>query len=291
MLSVYLFFSHYAYANEGLTKISDNVYSYVDVKGASPQNSFGANAGIIIGKDGVVVVDTLTSAKEARRFIQDIRKVSDKPIRYVVNTHYHLDHAFGNSEFEKMGAVIISHAADKMNMEATGEGTLKNAKGYGLTEDDMAGTEIAYPVLSFTEKMQVDLSDRKVELLYFGPSHTGGSIMVYLPDQKILFAGDILFTGYHPFIAEGDLKGWLHVLDRIMALDVVTIIPGHGPVSTKQDVADMKNYLIIFDKKARELTAKSNDIGYITSEMKKALPARAELDMLIQGSLQKYLKK
>lgn len=90
---------------------------------------------------------------------------------------------------------------------------------------------------------------------------------------------------------DGDIESWINVLDFISGLDVVKIIPSHGPVSTKQDVADMKTYLIIFDKKARELTAQSSDIGYITSELKKALPARAELEMLIQASLQKYLKK
>lgn len=81
-----------AFADDGLTKISDGVYSYVDSKDPSPAHSFGANARIVIGKDGIVVVDTLISAKEAQRFIKDIRAVSDKPIRYVVNTHDHLDH-------------------------------------------------------------------------------------------------------------------------------------------------------------------------------------------------------
>ncbi len=292
MLSVYVPFSQQAFAQGGLTKIADNVYSYVDVKGASPSNSFGANAGIILGKDGIVVIDTLVSAKEAKRFIQDIRKISDKPIKYVVNTHYHLDHTFGNSEFEKLGALIISHAADKIKMATIGEDTLKNAKAYGLTEDDMAGTRIAYPVLSFTDRVQLDLGDQKVELIYIGPSHTGGSIVVYLPDRKILFAGDILFTKYHPFIAEGDMEGWLRALDSIMTLDVVTIIPGHGPVSGKKDIQDMKDYLIAFDGKAKELIAQSKDIEYISSEIKKALPQRPEGEFLIKSNIQmKYLRK
>lgn len=292
IFSLCALFSPGVYAADGLTKIADNVYSYVDIKAASPQNSFGANAGIIIGKDGIIVVDTLISAKEATRFIQDIRKISDKPIKYVINTHYHLDHSFGNSGFERMGTVIISHAADKANLMSSGEATLKNAKAYGLTEDDMAGTKIAYPVLSFTDSLQIDLGDQKVDLIYTGPSHTGGSILVYLSDKKVLFAGDILFTGYHPFIADGDIEGWLKTLDTIMALDILTIIPGHGPVSRKQDVRDMKDYLIAFDKKAKELTSRSQDIEYIVSEMKKTLPHRNELDFAIQSNIQmKYLKK
>ncbi|HWR58971.1 MAG TPA: MBL fold metallo-hydrolase [Thermodesulfovibrionales bacterium] len=292
ILSIFVLFGQRVYAEGGLTKIADNVYSYLDVKGATPQNSFGANAGIIIGKDGIVVVDTLISAKEAKRFIQDIRKVSDKPIRYVINTHYHLDHSFGNSEFEKLGAIIISHAADKMNLVTNGEGTLKNAKAYGLTEDDMAGTKIVYPSLSFADRLQIDLGDQKVDLIFTGPSHTGGSIVVHLPDRRILFTGDILFAEYHPYMADGNIEGWTRTLDAIMSLDVLTIIPGHGPISGKHDIREMKDYIVAFDKMAKELTARSQDIEYIVAEMKKSLPERSELDFAIKANIQmKYLKK
>jgi glyoxylase-like metal-dependent hydrolase (beta-lactamase superfamily II) len=281
-----------AAAQDGLTRIADNVYSYVGTKKASPANSFGANAGIIIGRDGIVVVDTLISAKEAARFIKDIRAVSDKPIRYVINTHSHLDHTFGNSEFAKLGAVIVSHVNGKRNMQINGEANLKKAGAYGLTEKDMEGTRITYPTLTFSEKMQIDLGDQVVELIYAGPSHTDDSISVYLADKKILFAGDILFTDYHPNIADGDLAGWTKTLDSIMTLDVAKIIPGHGPVSGKKDVGDMKDYLISFDKKARELAAVSNDVEYISAEIKKALPPREELDFLVPMNIQrKYLKK
>ena len=87
-----------------LTRLADNVYAYVGSKDASPAHSFAANAGIVIGRDGVLVVDTLISAREGARFLADIRAVTDKPIRYVVNTHTHLDHALGNSVFARLGA-------------------------------------------------------------------------------------------------------------------------------------------------------------------------------------------
>ncbi len=287
----FIIFGHEALAQQALTKIADNVYSYVDVKNSSPSNSFGANAGIIIGKDGIIVIDTLASSKEAMRFIKDIRAVSNKPIKYVVNTHYHLDHTFGNSEFVKLGATVMSHINCKNNLKNRGEGALQNSKDYGLTEEDMEGTEIACPILTFQGKTKIDMGNQKVELIYPGYSHTNGSILVYLPDKKILFAGDILFTNYHPFVADGNIENWTKVLDYIMSMDVAIIIPGHGPISNKKDIVDMKDYLITFDKKAKELTAKSNDVEYITSEIKKALPTRAEGDGLIPSNIQmKYLK-
>ncbi len=282
----------HAWAADRLTKIAENVYAYVGTKKASPLNSFGANAGIIIGRDGIAVVDTLISAKEADRFIKDIRSVSDKPIKYVINTHSHLDHTFGNSEFSKLGAVIVSQTIDKKDMLANGEANLKKAAAYGLTDKDMEGTRLSYPSLTFSEKMEIDLGDQVIELIYPGPSHTNGSIMVYLPDKKVLFTGDILFTNYHPNIASGDIVSWLKALDAVAAIDPAKIVPGHGPLSGRKDVGEMKDYLIAFDKKARELAAVSRDAQYIASEIKKALPAREELDFLILSNVQqKYLKK
>jgi len=281
-----------ASAEQHLAKIADGIYSYLDTRNATPKNSFGANAGIIIGKEGVLVVDTLVSAKEAARFVKDIRSVSDRPIKYVVNTHAHLDHTFGNSEFAKTGAVIVAHQNCRKNLELNGEATLKRAKGYGLTDDDLAGTVIKLPSVTFTDRMEIDLGGLRVVLIYPGPTHTNESILVYVPEKRVLFAGDTLFTGYHPNIGDADLPGWIKTLDYMGSLAAETIIPGHGPVSGKNDLAAMKDYLIAFDAKAKELTASSNDIGFIVSELKKSLPQRPELDFLIGANVQaRYLKK
>ena len=278
-------------AEQGLKKIAEGVYSYVDTKNASPRNGFGANAGIIIGNDGILVVDTLISAKQADKFIEDIRRISDKPIRYVVNTHSHLDHCFGNAEFAKRGAIIVAHRATREDLLVNGEAIMKRAKAYGLTDDDLEGTTIALPKITFTDRMDIDLGGQIVTLIYPGPSHTDGSILVYLPDKKVLFAGDILFTNYHPNLVIADIEGWGKALDLISALDIAAIIPGHGPVSSKKDVDDMRNYLATFDKKAKELCAESNDADWIASELKKVLPQRPELEMMIKANIQmRYMK-
>lgn len=279
-------------ARAELTRIADNVYSYVGEKDASPANSFAANAGIVVGRDGILVVDTLISAKEAQRFLADIRKISDKPIRYVVNTHTHLDHAFGNGVFAKQGAIIISHEADRRLLERVGESTLKNIGNFGLKPEDMAGTEIVYPSLTFSERVTVDLGGETVELLRVAPSHTDGSVIVYLPARKLLFSGDILFTDFHPYLADGDIPGWTRTLDALLAMDVERIIPGHGPLSTKKDLREMKEYLILFDTKARELAAGSQDADAVAAEMKKVLPKRSLAEWMIAFNLKsRYLQK
>ena len=272
-------------AAEGLTRIADGVYSYVDEKNPVPARSFGANAGIIIGKEGIVVVDTMISSKEAERFISDIRAVSDKPIRYVVNTHEHLDHSLGNADFIKVGSVVVSHINCKKNAEAAASTILQKAKIYGLTDEMLQGTRVAVASLTFNDKMEIDLGDRKVELIYAGPSHTDGSIVVYVPDTKTLFAGDILFTNFHPNMRDADVKSWISVLDYISTMDAISIIPGHGPISTKKGVQEMKQYLMTFEKIGRELSANGKDANYIAAEILRTVPKRQFFEMFVAGNV------
>ncbi len=287
---VTLLFTRSAFAE--LTKIADNVYSYVGEKDASPAHSFAANAGIIIGTDAVLVVDTLISAKEGERFLADIRKVTSKPIKYVVNTHTHLDHAFGNCVFAKIGATVISHTADRAMLERIGTATLQNSGNYGLKAEDVIGTTIVLPQLAFSERLQIDLGGESVELIRVAPSHTEGSVIVSVPARKLLFAGDILFTDFHPYMVDGDIVGWAKSLDALLAMDLEQIIPGHGPLSTKKDLKEMKEYLLIFDSKARELAAGSQDADAITAAMIKVLPKRSLAEWMIAFNLKsRYLNK
>jgi glyoxylase-like metal-dependent hydrolase (beta-lactamase superfamily II) len=275
-----------------LTKLADDVFSYVGVKDGSPAHSFAANAGIVIGRDGVLVVDTLISAKEGERFLADIRKVTDKPIRYVVNTHTHLDHALGNCVFARLGAAVISHDADRASLAKNGDDILKNAGAYGLKPEDMAATEIAVPTLSFSEQLTVELGGVEVRLVRTAPSHTQGSLVVYVPSRKLLFAGDILFTDFHPFMADGDLPGWTGTIDALLGMDVERIVPGHGPLSSKKDLREMKEYLLLFDAKARELAAASQDEKAVAAQMLNILPKRSMAEWMVGYNVKsRYLKK
>jgi glyoxylase-like metal-dependent hydrolase (beta-lactamase superfamily II) len=276
----------------GLTRISDGVYAYTSIKSQSPGNRFGANAGIVIGDDGLLVVDTLTSAKEAALFLADIRKITDKPVRYVINTHYHLDHAFGNCVFADAGAIVISHTNCRNRIMEIENQALETAKSFGLTDAELEGTRIVVPAMAFKQMLELDLGHRVVRLLYSGSaSHTTGSVFVAIPGQKVVFAGDTLFTDFHPFLAEGDLKGWAKTLDELLGLGAEKIIPGHGPLSGSKEVQEMKAYLKAFDQHARSLCATTTDIEQITAEMIKRLPPRADGQFLIQANIQaRYLK-
>lgn len=275
-----------------LTRLSDNVYSYVGEKDASPSHSFAANAGIVIGRDGVLVVDTLISAKEGQRFLADIRKITKKPIKYVVNTHTHLDHAFGNCVFAELGATVISHRADRALLAKIGADILKNSGTYGLKPEDMAGTEIVLPNMTLSEQMSIDLGGVTVELIRTVPSHTEGSLVVWLPQQKTLFSGDILFTDFHPYLADGDLSGWLKTLDYLQTLGADKIIPGHGPLSTNKDLKEMQEYLTVFDRTAKELVAKGQDSDAVAAALLQKLPKRALAEWMVGHNVKaRYYKK
>lgn len=278
----------------GLQKISEHVYAYVDVRNASPaRNSFGANAGLVVGSDAALIVDTLVSAKEADRFLADIRKVTDIPVKYVVDTHYHLDHAWGACRFAKLGAVVIAQKRAVAHIPESKK-SLQRPETFGLTQADLKGTTIQAPDITFEKSMTIDLGGVVVELSYLGPTHTDDSIVAYIPQDKTLFTGDALFTQYHPFLAEGDLANWQKALSTLERIPAEKIVPGHGPVSSKSDIQDMKVYLREFDKQARALCAgkTANDVPTITAELIKALPdqGRTEMPSLVEFNLRlRYL--
>jgi cyclase len=293
LIAVLLLTASPTMAEQKLSKISDNVYAYVGSTDDSASNNFGANAGIIIGEDAVLVIDTLISDRKAKAFITDIRALTDKPISFVVNTHFHADHSYGNCAFAELGATIISQTDTKSINEEWAEKVLKNAEAWmGLSKEEMAGTSIAYPQLTFSERMEVDLGGLRVELTYVTQSHTRGSVYAFIPSQKVLFAGDILFTDYYPNMGASDVDGWVQTIDHLLSLDVDKIIPGHGPLSSKQDLSDQREFLLVFDEKAQQLSAENTDIKLVAEQVKALVPEKPYGERMITSSLKrKYMRK
>lgn len=300
MLTALLLAPTLAVAKEapGLVKLSEHVFAYVDFKNATPSgNSFGANSGVVIGDDAVLVIDTRISAKKAQDFIADIKKITDKPIKYVVNTHYHLDHSWGNCEFVKLGAVVIGHENGRL-IEPKVKNDIKNITKYGLglTPQDMEDTTASVPTITFKDAMLVDLGGVTVSLKYLGHTHTDDSITALVEPDGVLFTGDIMFVRYHPSMTTADIAGWVKALAELENTTAKIIVPGHGPVSTVADVKDMELYLTEFDKQAKILCVgkAQNDAPAIAKELLKVLPdqKRTELINAVESNLRaRYLLK
>jgi glyoxylase-like metal-dependent hydrolase (beta-lactamase superfamily II) len=215
-----------------------------------------SNAGFLAGDDGLLVIDATMVASMATAFIKEIRRFSDKPFLHLINTHSHPDHTGGNRLFT--GAEIISHRICREEMErqaaprpaglgpppgpmASMPRTPAIQRMFDLVAND-PGRQIPLPTITYEDALSLRYGDTEVQLLHYGPAHTFGDTMVYFPQSKVLFAGDVAFFYSMPLAAAGKIGGWLKVIDRVKEMDVDLIVPGHGPVGGKQELEDEREY-------------------------------------------------
>ncbi len=201
-------------------EVSPGVYAYIQLDGTWGLN----NTGFITGRDAVSVVDTCFTEARTRAFLRAIGGVTELPIRTLVNTHHHGDHTHGN--YLLPGASIVGHELCRQTVIDTGIHTLRL-----LFPNVVWGSlELAPPFITFKERLDLFVDRLKLELLYMGPAHTTNDVVVWLPERRVLFTGDLVFNGGTPFVAMGSISGSLTALERLRELDAETIVPGHGPV-------------------------------------------------------------
>jgi glyoxylase-like metal-dependent hydrolase (beta-lactamase superfamily II) len=212
-----------------------------------------SNTGFLEGDDGLLVIDATMVASMAEAFIKELRRVTHKPYRHLVNTHSHPDHTGGNRFFT--GAEIISHRICREEMirgmsrppggpppgpMAAMRTPAMERMFKQIAEDP--GRETVLPTLTYEDTLTLRYGATEVHLVYYGPAHTFGDTMLYFPQSKLLFAGDVAFFHSMPLAAAGKIGSWLRVIDRVKDLDVETIVPGHGPVGTKEELEDEREY-------------------------------------------------
>ena len=227
----------------GCRQLAPNVYAYIQARATW----FWSNAGFIVGSEYVMVIDSLATVGLTERFRDEIRKITDKPVRYLVNTHHHGDHIWGNHVFA--GAIVISHECCRR--EATDipmmDPNLLNAI---FTEFDFRGIAVTPAGITFEEHLTMHLDEREVRLLHYGTGHTVGDIIVHLPEERIIFAGDLIFLYATPLGMEGSFAGWLKNLDTVADLNATTYVPGHGPVCRHEGLDLCHEYLALVQSEA-----------------------------------------
>jgi glyoxylase-like metal-dependent hydrolase (beta-lactamase superfamily II) len=201
-----------------------------------------ANTGWIVFRDYVLVIDA-NYPWGARAVLDDLKKTTDKPIKYVFDTHYHADHSFGNSVWVDTGATILC------SEECTAESKAKNpeqwANSTGTGETSLKPYRLEHPQLSFRDKMVLDDGTHRVELVRVGPGHTRGDAVAWLPKERILFTGDLCVNkaGNNLADVDADPVNWLRVLDDLAQKDAGIVIPGHGPQGTVATLRGNRAYL------------------------------------------------
>ncbi|TSA07541.1 MAG: MBL fold metallo-hydrolase [Comamonadaceae bacterium] len=213
--------------------------------GSSANQNFISNAGFVVTTEGVVVIDALGSQALAQRLLDQIRSITSQPVTHVIVTHYHPDHFYGLQVFKAAGARIMAHEAARNYLHS------ENA----LLRLASSRQDIAPWVNSQTRLVDADewlkgeqtltVGKDVFQIKPMGPAHTAEDLVVYLPERKLLFAGDLMFRNRAPFVGQADSGLWIKALDALAAFDTLAIVPGHGPVSTqaRADLQLTRDYL------------------------------------------------
>ena len=234
-----------------LRQLAPNVYAYQQ-RGGPSISSFGiSNAGMIAGDDHLMAIDGLGAPLQTKAFIAAAKQsTGGKNFGRLINTHHHADHVNGNQFFSPIE--IVSHPycrQEILKTVATTPRTWEKREGWA---DGTEERKVVPPTTTFEDHITYYYGDTTVELRFVGPAHTWGDVVAYLPQHKILFAGDIAFFYVAPFAHNGHVTKWLEIVDKIMTMDVETIVPGHGPIGGKKELMEMAEYFHLLKSEARK---------------------------------------
>lgn len=234
-----------------LKQVGAGVYAALD----GPEHKAGSNAGFVVGDDGVLVIDAFFNLEAARALVAEIHRLTPKPIRYLVNTHYHIDHTGGDQVLRDAGAIIIAHR----NVRGWVRRDNINLLGDRITPEMKAAIEaLPLPDVVTDKDLTVWLGSRKV-VVQTVLGHTGGDLTIFVPDAKVLFTGDMLWRKIPPNLIDGSVSEWTATdadFEKLPNARSVTYVPGHGDVASLKDVEDFRAYLL--------------DLGRLVAEGRKA---------------------
>ncbi|HVB62013.1 MAG TPA: MBL fold metallo-hydrolase [Ktedonobacteraceae bacterium] len=250
---------------KGLHDLGNSLYAYLQ-----PDGSWGwSNAGIITDGGASLLIDTLYDLKLTREMLDTMRRSipAAQHIDTVVNTHANGDHCYGNQLVADAQIIASKNTAAEMAEVSPQQMAmmLKNAPQLGMIGAfvthafgafDFEGITVTLPTTTFEGSLTLQVGNKTVNLYEVGPAHTRGDTLVHVPGDKTIFTGDILFIGGHPIMWAGPTRNWLNALDLILSLDVETIVPGHGPITDKQGVTELKGYFeYVYDETRKRYEA------------------------------------
>ena len=214
--------------------------------GSSANQNFISNAGFVVTPTGVVVIDALGSPALAESLVAKIKKTTPLPITHVLVTHYHADHIYGLQVFKGLGAKIFAHRAALIYLNSDTARLRLEASREQLFPWVDENTHLVEPDAWIDADQDLSIGGMVFQARIVGPAHTPEDLAFYLPAEKVLFAGDLVFRNRIPFVGQADSRHWITALDQLLAFDAEVIVPGHGPVSNdaKHDMQQTREYLV-----------------------------------------------
>lgn len=229
-------------------RVSSSAWFVQGVAGlGSPANqNFISNAGFVVTQDSVVVFDALGSPAAAERLVEVIRSITPLPIKHVFVSHYHADHIYGLQVFKRLGARVYAGREAMSYLQSDRAKLRLQASRESMAPWINADTELISPDDLLEKTVEFVIGGLSFQLRAVGPAHTPEDFALYLPREKVLFSGDLVFRNRVPFVGDADSRRWVSALDDLLSLEIEVIVPGHGPASREpaRDMRLTRDYLM-----------------------------------------------
>lgn len=231
----FLFISTHVFSEVPLKLIPLSAHTYyvrgLSELGSKENQNFISNAGVIVGDQGVIVVDALGSPPLSEVLITQIQKITNKPIVAVVLTHYHADHVYGLENFKKLGSKIIAHEQAKSYVFSDSAQSRLQAYRKEFYPWFNESTQLVQADEWLSKDTIIRLGNVTLKLMHMGPAHTKEDLVIYVEEDKVLFAGDLFFSKRIPYVGNANTIGWLKILEKLQKMPIDIAVPGHGDFS------------------------------------------------------------
>lgn len=254
-------------------KIADGVWAIISPARDFPNKEnrgWNSNSAFVDTGEALLVFDSGSSETIGNALIETIRSVSDKPIRWVINSHSHGDHWLGNGAFEASGVEIISSDVVKELIEK--DGYMWVDRFNNMTGGITGQSKVVAPNATVTEPVSRTFGNTTVEVLFSGNAHSPGDIVFWLPQKSVLLSGDVMYTGRPPATFDSNVQAWIDFLGELEALDPKVMVPGHGKVGGGDDITNLKNYF----ETLWAAVAEGYEAGKMDYEMKEDVQSRMQ---------------